>query len=434
MRVSLTVLSVFIAFAGSAVAHSADREPAGLFTPLDSSPSPVSAEPDPAPSGLFGDWGGRRTRWHERGIDLGIVYKGEYHRFTAHGETRSGYFDNLDLRLGWDLGKSHGLTGTSFFIYGLGNSGADRGDGTSAQLGDAQGVSNIETGVDAFRLYEAWFQQEFAEGRFSVLAGLHDLNSEFYVTDASALFFNASFGIGREISQTGENGPSIFPVTAPALRLRWQPSPEFYVQTAVFNARAGNPDRPRDTVVRLNREDGTLWLAEAAYLPGGSEPTGKLALGSWAYSNKFDDLNRTETDDQGNVVPAKSALSGAYLLAETKLGPVWTGFLRYGTAHSATVRFGSNLGLGVVAEGFWSARPADRVGLAMTRAENGADYLRAAAALGTPEEKSETVYELNYRFQFDNWALQPDVQHLVHPNTQAAPADTVTSLRVELNF
>lgn len=406
------------------------REPAGLFTPLKSAPKPVIDTPDPEPAGLLGDWGGRRRELHDKGLDVGIVYKGEYHWFRSQGKTHDGYLENLDLRLGWDLEKAFGWTGASVYVSGLGDAGADRGAGPSRQLGDAQGISNIETTTDFFRLYEAWYQQKFFDGAFSVLAGVHDLNSEFYVTEASTLFFNASFGIGREISQTGVNGPSIFPVPAPALRLRWEPSKEFYVQTGIFNAQAGNPDRPKDTVVRLNREDGFLWIAEAAYLPGGEDGGGKFALGSWSYSRKFDDLNRLADDGS----PAQSPSKGAYVLAQSKLGSKLTGFLRYGTADSSTVRYGSNLGLGLVLSEFCDSRAKDRVGLAMTRAEDGADFQRAAVAAGESFEKSETVYELNYRFEFDNWALQPDVQYIVNPGMTSDHTDTVSSLRVELNF
>ena len=52
-------------------------------------------------------------------------------------------------------------------------------------------------------------------------------NAEFYVLDTTRRYFlNSSFGIGPEVAQTG---PSIFPITALAGRVKYQPVPLIYV-------------------------------------------------------------------------------------------------------------------------------------------------------------------------------------------------------------
>jgi len=81
------------------------------------------------------------------------------------------------------------------FVYGLFNHG---GFPSATVIGDLQTASDIEASRNQFIVQEAWNQQKCMDGRISVLAGLYDLSSEFYLSDYGALFFNSSFGIGLE--------------------------------------------------------------------------------------------------------------------------------------------------------------------------------------------------------------------------------------------
>ena len=83
------------------------------------------------------------------------------------------------------------------------------GNGPSERyIGDAQVVSNIDGKNNSF-VYELLLKQKI--GRFNLLAGLHDLNSEFMMSDYAGDFINSSFGISPAVSL---NIPvSIFPAT-----------------------------------------------------------------------------------------------------------------------------------------------------------------------------------------------------------------------------
>ncbi len=97
-------------------------------------------------------------------------------------------------------------------------------------IGDLQTASNIEA-PDHFLLQEAWYEQQFADGMLSLLFGLHDLNSEFYVSDYGSLFLNSSFGIGPDMTV---NVPlSIFPRAGLAVRARIAPTLQSYLQAAI---------------------------------------------------------------------------------------------------------------------------------------------------------------------------------------------------------
>ena len=72
------------------------------------------------------------------------------------------------------------------------------------------------------KLYEAWFEQTLFDDRLSFKAGLYDLNTEFDVVETAGLFINSSHGIGPDFSQSGVNGPSIFPTTSLGIRVKAQ--------------------------------------------------------------------------------------------------------------------------------------------------------------------------------------------------------------------
>jgi len=146
------------------------------------------------------------------------------------------------------------------------------------------------------------------------LIGRYDLNSEFYRLQLASLFLNSSFGIGPEFSQSGLEGPSIFPNTSVGARFAIKPIEEIVLRTAALD---GVPvDRSNGTRALFAQGDGVLAVTEAAYLyrPVGSKRPrtckfcigrnccgtymGKLALGAWYYSATSDDLTKVHSDGQ----------------------------------------------------------------------------------------------------------------------------------------
>lgn len=111
--------------------------------------------------------------------------------------------------------------------------------------------------------------------------GLYDLNSEFDAIDTAGLFVNSSFGIGPDYSQSGQNGPSIFPTTSVALRLAYQVTEHYYLQAAVLDGVPGDPNNNKGTHIQFNRGDGLLYAAEFGYHQG-DDGHAKLPYGKWA--------------------------------------------------------------------------------------------------------------------------------------------------------
>jgi porin len=402
---------------------------------------------------LSGDWGGGGAELAERGIDLEAVYTGEVFANVLGGVHREAvYLDNIDLTLTADAEKLVGWPGVTLFLYGLGN----HGENPSANVGDAQGVSNIAAPT-TWKLYEAWIQQNLVGEQLSLLAGLYDLNSEFDVLDSANLFLNSSHGIDITFSQSGENGPSIFPVTSLGVRAKWEPQSSFYLQTVLLDGVPGDPDNPHGTQIILKGGDGLLSTTEVGYLytPGfkassnrqeryrlgrSEEPdyAGKAALGAWIYTSRFETIRQDPDSGVDRQLSYGLYLIGEYQVYREPGDPVQglTAFARLGWADPQVNRFDFYAGWGLVYAGLLPGREDDSVGVAVAAAFNGSDYESVAAANGAPAKDAEWNLEATYHARIFPWLdLQPDLQYVIHPDTDPSIPDALAlDLRVEISF
>lgn len=307
----------------------------------------------------------------------------------------------LDLAFDWTDGS--GFEAYADFEY-------TGGDEPSANLiGDAQVVSNIEA-PGALRVFEAWAAKTFAGDRAGVKAGMIDLNSEFDVQAVGAVFLNSSHGVGPDFSQSGLNGPSIFPNTSLAVTGFYAIDPDWTVRAGVFDGVSGDPDDPRRTIIHLSAQDGALGVLEVERRLG---RRGRLVLGGWGYTAAFDAIEKTEPD--GSPRRLRSNV-GAYAILEGKL---WReasddkqgldGWVRAGFANDEINPLSGYVGGGVVYTGLW--RDDDQLGLAVAHAMFGGPARRTAGL-----DAAETTVELTYALPVhEKVTLQPDVQWVRNP-------------------
>ena len=162
---------------------------------------------------LSNKWHAFRRYMNEKGILLETINTIDV-LSTVSGGLRQGTAaaGNFDILLTLDGKNLLGWEESTFFLYGLGL----YGDNPSDNVGDFQAVSSIAAS-NTWKLFEIWYQHNFMEKRYSLLAGLYDVTSEFdVIRSSSELFLNSSFGTGGEFAASGRNGPSTFP-TPPSL-------------------------------------------------------------------------------------------------------------------------------------------------------------------------------------------------------------------------
>lgn len=340
-------------------------------------------------------------------LTLEAAYTGEVWQNARGGAERgSRYLDNLDLVATLDAEQAFGATGTTVSLATLYNNRTTFSD----LVGDLQTVSNIDTD-GSLRLYEAWVERVFAAA--AVKAGLMNLNAEFDVNETGSLFINSSHGIGPELSQIGENGPSIFPATGLGARMQLDLSGRSRLRLGVFEGTPGDPDQPRRTALELDGDEGALLIAEIEHAVG---PAITIALGSWQHTQRAARIAAPERTKRHDA--------GAYALIEGNVAQtdshVVRGFARSGVADADVHQIARYHGMGLVLSGplLGSEQRGEQLGIAVGIVANGSTYRRAQASAGAPGERTETTIELTYRVQVTPWfSLQPDLQLVLNPGT-----------------
>jgi porin len=397
-------------------------------TLLTTAPAFAEDAPSYADSTLTGNWGGLRDDWAAAGVTTDIVYKFDVMGVASGGLHRGvRTLDNLDVIFGFDGEKLFGSKGTSAVFQLLNNTGAEP-DGSL--IGSYAIVNNIETVTPTGIVYQAFVQQNWDEDRYSLLAGLYDLNSEFYVNESSLVFLHSTFGIGTEDGQTGGNGPVIFPVTGLAARFAFKPTENTYVMAAVLDAVPGDLGDPRGTQITLSSEEGALLQAEAGYFP----EKGKVALGAWRYTQEYDNL--LAVDAAGN--PVQETNQGFYVIGEHELyaepnaeGQGLVGFARLGFGSGKVNQVDYSWSTGFTYTGLFTGRDEGQLGLGFHSAHNSNTFDKTGAF-----DSHESGVELTYADNLTEWlAIQPDVQYIINPGSNPAVDDAViVGTRFTVNF
>lgn len=325
---------------------------------------------------------------------------------VVSGDQRSSsrFLDNLDIIVEGDLDRLLGWRGAKVHAYLLNNNGGEPNDAAAT----LQGIDNIEVAEQGARLYEFWVEQEFGGGRGSLLAGLYDVNSEFYATAASDLLIAPSFGIGSELAATGPNGPSIFPSTALAARVRVGEATGRYLQIAAVNAEAGSLG---DAGVDTNLDHGALYLAEA----GWTGPM-RLAVGGWRYGERQDDIRDISPLGQ----PVATVAEGIYALAEGTLyeaeqGLAARAFLRAGASDGDTTDFRGGWQAGLRLDHVVASRPDSAFSFGV---HQGLLSNKARANLGdagVAAASAEQGLEITYADTVGRVTFQPSLQWIDNP-------------------
>ena len=366
----------------------------------------------------------------ETGLAVNIGYTGDYRRNTTGGmEVGAAYSDMFDLGAKWTTDSL--FSGTRFTTM-LSVKHLGGGDITNDYVGDLHGLNNIEA-PDAWRLYEVWSQFDFGgRANTSLRMGLLDLNVDFDAPVTSAFFIGPVHGIGTELSQTGGNGPAIFPVTGLGIRVAGNVNENVHWRFGAFEGTPGDSDEASFAAVDLKRSEGELLIGEMEYV---SERINKISLGLWSYTAEFERLDAGLTtgpqSEKGN--------QGVYALVDLPLAQVGSaridGSVRLGIANERFNPVEQCLSATLVMSHPFENRPDDAVGFGVAHGRTGEIYRNVQALAGIPAANAETTYELTYRASVTDWmSLVPSVQFVSHPGADLSMSDSwVVGLRFELS-
>jgi porin len=285
------------------------------------------------------------------------------------------------------------------------------GQSLSRHLGDIQTADNLES-VPVTRLFEAYLARTWSMGDHSVAlrVGLIDLNSQFDSVDPASLMLNSSHGIGPDLSRSGRNGPSIYPVTAAGSSITWVKSNTWTFRLAAFDGVAGSPTSPHAFFAeRLKPSDGLFVIGQADWQLTKSS---RLEGGAWGYTAAQDGSAGRKAHDRGAYISYEAPLAGL---------PHLNFWLRAGVANGQAQSIAGYLGAGLVQQGMIVWRPDDRLGLAIAHAIVSNSAVNVFG-LHHAETSFEVTYQVKVRRQF---VIQPELQYIRHPAAVAHAPDSV---------
>lgn len=361
---------------------------------------------------LTGDWGGGRSALIDSGLTVEALIIQEFFSTPSGGVDQGTTYSRFaQIDFGFDLERLLGVPDAAAFASGY----HVDGTGVSSNVGDFQGVSNIEADqLDI--LAELWWEQRLVDDRLRVKVGKLDANSEFAYTDVASEFVNSSMGFS----------PTIFvfptyPFPAWAAVVEAKLNEDLSLRLGVFDGAVASGLDTGATGPSFLKDHPTsaFWIAEANTTWGREFP-GRLGIGGWLHTEDFIRFDGGIEDDA----------TGAHLVFDQR---VWNApggrhaalFAQLGLADEEVSEVGAHLGFGAV---YTNSETNNILGLGVTAIE-----FSDAPAAGFSEDY-EVAIEAFWRFQPLEWlSLKPDVQYIVNPGGSRS-IDNALALGIRLEW
>jgi porin len=293
-------------------------------------------------------------------------------------------------------------------------------------VGDIQVVSNIDGLTNRF-IYELWYSQKF--NNFSVLAGLHNLNDVFHVSENASVYLNSSFGISPSLSLN--NAISIYPVTTFGGIVRWD-NDRFSVLSGVYNF--GHAFAAEESFHLKNHvfDDGFFSLFEVQYRVIKNAATKAEFKFGASYKHCSDNHEHFTAE-----CPEKNQYSfyflTDYLLYNSSTGKSLAAFLQTGYSPHKYSYSPLYFGAGLNFKGLFFSKRSDEIALAFATAQiNHYNSIASVYNYFRNESLIEFTYKIPVHKKFN---IQPDFQYIFNPaGTDGVHNAFVGLLRTEINF
>ncbi len=346
-----------------------------------------------------------------------------------------------------DTGKAFGLPGGLFHISAL----QIHGQPLSGPYLDNLQAANGNEAEDGSRLWELWYDQKFAGGKFDLKLGQQSIDYEFIVSPNSALFINTTAGWPLIPSVDMYGGGPTYPLASLGVRGQFKPNDHTTILAGVFDDNPGGGGFDDDAQQldrdggRFNLNTGALFIAELQYGTKLAGLAGTYKIGGWYDSGKFED-QRFDTDGLSLADPDSDGVPrshhGNYSLYGVVDQTVW----KHGDKQTLNV-FGRIMGAptdrnlvdfsfngGVTLTAPLPLRPNDQAGINFGIGHVSARAAGLDADAGMPRQGTEESLELTYQAAVTGWLVfQPDLQYVIDPAGGIPdPNDPDRKLRNEL--
>jgi porin len=398
---------------------------------------------------LTGDWGGLRSQLEDEGVTPYVTYTSIISGNPSGGLRQVGpkYAQDINFGLTFDLQKLAGWDGATININSV-----DRiGKTLRPAVGSIYDPVQIYGG-QTLTLYNLTFEQKFWKDQGDIKVGRLSPGDDFAESPLYNYYVNN--GIDGQIRAVIDDTRfSTYPFATWGGRLRFDPSPEFNIQTGVFEVsdQLVSPAR-RGLNFTVNGRDGILVVQQLGWtpefdqqpVPDAATRTGSPRMqdlpghyfvgGYWSNSN----YPQFGTPVQTRISYGFYAHGDQMVYRETPGSDC--GLILFGTVACAPqpnisiIPF--QLSGGALYQGLVPARPQDMSIFGVIHGELSSDYADAALTPLGGHPSSETDLEFGYRVQFVASAyVQPDVQYILSPGgTGHIPDAVILGLQVGLTF
>lgn len=391
---------------------------------------------------LLGDWGGLRTRLHERGVDLQLTYFSEPAYNVAGGDDPLlRYADQITADATFDLDKLFSWPQAIFKITFTQRNGDSLS--TDANLHVLNEVQEVYGRGDILRLTELSYEQVLFGGLLDVKLGRLGVGGSFY--NWSCQFMNLSFcgELPGNIVSTWYN----WPVSQWGTRLRLRLNEDMKIEAGVYQVNPHNLEDSYGTTLSFSGGIGWMIPVEFDWSPSFTEArrSGTYRFGVWYDTSKLPDVYLAANGQPQVLYPGVPPLirngeSGGYLNAQQQV----TGsspnsrnlsvFFNWVEADHNTATITQLLSIGVFYAGPLASRPQDVLGFALGRTKvnprvaDGQRLMNNVGTMGTPVpvQNAEYPIELFYNINFRPWlSVSPLIQYISHPGGTSAYSDVV---------
>ena len=293
--------------------------------------------------------------------------------------------------------------------------------GGTADTGDFQGFSNLESPRSLDTLYELWWEGHFLRDQLRLKVGKMDANSEFAYVESAGHLSHASAGFPPTLFPFPTYPESAFGVTAfyslPNLAEATLSYGLFDGAHAVDGIPLGS--RGPATFFSDDRSDDFFHILEAAY----SSESYRFRLSYWHHTGDFETFSDTlERETSGGV----GVFEKTWTHSSQATGTV---FFQVGWADAAVSEVENHFALGYIREGNLFGRQEDSTGLYYTFADL-SDHPNADLS------ENEGALEIFYRFQLaSSFYVQPSIHWIQNPSGDPQiPNARVANLRLGFQF
>ncbi|MFT4021366.1 MAG: carbohydrate porin [Acinetobacter sp.] len=386
---------------------------------------------DPQSPWMLGDWSGKRTELKDKGYNFTLGYTGDY-AIVLGSEKGSGhqsaYADQINFAVDFDLAKILNWSDTEARINITKRGGNALQNESDALNGQMSQVQEIYGRGQTFRLTELYIKKKFFNGKLDLKVGRFGETYDFSSMDCEFMnvaICGSQFGNWANSPALGGSDWLNGPVSAWALRAKYNISPVLFAQIGVYEHNLDNLKRSQGFNLEMNG-DGVVIPVEVVWSPLVNNLPGIYRVGYYTTTFKEKNADDSSSDHkQGAWFHAKQQVTS--FKGDDKRGlslALQVG--AYDASNNGPIKDYQTVA--ATFKGLFDLRKNDEIGVGLTKLTGNTKY--------NSEYGSEYDAEIYYAYRYAPWlTIRPNIQYVKNIGGNKDKGDAwVGGVKFDLNF